>query len=254
MNKENEYVLEVNHLSVSFEKNKKVTKVIHDLSLNIKKGELVAVVGASGSGKSILAHAILGILSNYAKVTGEIKLQGEVVDYNKEVRGKRIALVPQSVSCLDPLMKVSKQVQGKNTKEKMNFLFEKYGLCERAKKLYPFQFSGGMARRALIATCEEHNPEVIIADEPTPGLDLELARKTLQYFKEMTKDGKAVLLITHDIDLALDVADKIAVFYDGTILEIADKEDFSRGEEFLKHAYTKQLFRALPQNDFNIKM
>ena len=207
---ENEKVLEVENLSVAFSMydkglNKNDLEVIHELSINVKKGEIVAVVGSSGSGKSLLAHAIMGILPGNAKVKGNIKFCEENLTekYLKKIRGKDIAFIPQSIEFLDPLMKIGKQVIGINgNKEKQREVFKKYDLDDNVADKYPFQLSGGMARRVLIATAVMNNVKLIIADEPTPGLNLELAMDTLKHFREIANSGCGVLLITHDVDLA----------------------------------------------------
>ena len=255
---ENEKVLEVENLSVAFSMydkglNKNDLEVIHELSINVKKGEIVAVVGSSGSGKSLLAHAIMGILPGNAKVKGNIKFCEENLTekYLKKIRGKDIAFIPQSIEFLDPLMKIGKQVIGINgNKEKQREVFKKYDLDDNVADKYPFQLSGGMARRVLIATAVMNNVKLIIADEPTPGLNLELAMDTLKHFREIANSGCGVLLITHDVDLALNVADRIAVFYSGTIVEIAKVDDFIKGKEFLRHPYSKAFIDALQQNKF----
>lgn len=257
----NQPLLEVIDLSISFKMYHKGFKQYHqgavsNLSISLNKGEILAIVGSSGSGKSLLAHGIMGILPQNAKVTGTIRYEGEELTQRrlKKLRGSKIALIPQSISYLDPLMKIGKQVQGADrsmeSKRRQRKSFEKYDLCEKSEKLYPHQLSGGMARRALISTAAQKDMDLIIADEPTPGLDLEMAMKTLKYFREFADGGKAVLIITHDLDLALHIADKVAVFYAGTILEIAPVSDFKTGVEALRHPYTKALFQALPQNHF----
>ena len=228
-------------------------EVIHSLSLDVNAGEIVAVVGSSGSGKSILASAVLGLLPGNAITTGNITYKGQPLDEaaKDKLLGKEISFIPQSVDYLDPLMKVGKQVQGVHgTKEKQLELFNKYQLNTDTAEKYPFQLSGGMARRVLISGAVMGNPDLIIADEPTPGLDLELAMETLKHFREFADNGAAVLMITHDIDLALNVADKIAVFYAGTIVEVAPTKDFLTGRDALRHPYTKALYDALPQNGF----
>lgn len=251
-------VLQVDNLSVSFSMyNKGLSKrdleVIHELSIDVKKGEIVVVVGSSGSGKSLLAHAIMGILPENSKTKGSIKYYNDELNekYLRKVRGKDIAFIPQSVDFLDPLMKVGKQVVGINgNKERQKEVFKKYNLDDKVAEMYPFQLSGGMARRVLIATAVMNEAKLIIADEPTPGLNLELAMETLNNFREIADSGCGVLLITHDVDLALNVADRIAVFYSGTIVEIAQVEDFIKGKDALRHPYSKAFIDALPQNKF----
>ena len=251
-------VLQVDNLSIAFSMynrglSKRDLEVIHELSIDVKKGEIVAVVGSSGSGKSLLAHAIMGILPENAKIKGSIKYYNDELNekYLRKVRGKDIAFIPQSVDFLDPLMKVGKQVVGINgNKEKQKEVFKKYNLDYKVAEMYPFQLSGGMARRVLIATAVMNEAKLIIADEPTPGLNLELAMETLNNFREIADNGCGVLLITHDVDLALNVADRIAVFYSGTIVEIAQVEDFIKGKDALRHPYSKAFIDALPQNKF----
>lgn len=251
-------VLQVDNLSIAFSMynrglSKRDLEVIHELSIDVKKGEIVAVVGSSGSGKSLLAHAIMGILPENSKTKGSIKYYNDELNekYLRKVRGKDIAFIPQSVDFLDPLMKVGKQVVGINgNKEKQKEVFKKYNLDDKVAEMYPFQLSGGMARRVLIATAVMNEAKLIIADEPTPGLNLELAMETLNNFREIADNGCGVLLITHDVDLALNVADRIAVFYSGTIVEIAQVEDFIKGKDALRHPYSKAFIDALPQNKF----
>lgn len=254
-------LLKVQDMSISFKMYEKGLKqynssTINNISLEVHRGEILAIVGSSGSGKSLFAHGIMGILPENATMTGRIFFGG--VELNKEIqeelRGKKIALVPQSISYLDPLMKIGKQVESPNrtkeTKRKQRESFKRYDLCENSERLYPFQLSGGMVRRAMISTADQEDVDLIIADEPTPGLDIKLARKTLKYFREFANRDKAVILITHDMDLAFDVADRIAIFYAGSILEIAPIADFHKGVDALRHPYTKALYNALPQNGF----
>lgn len=251
-------ILEVKDLVVSFNMYKKGFRkedleVIHSLSIDVKEKEIVAIVGASGSGKSILASAILGLLPGNAKTGGSIDYMGRTLDAvrRKQVLGTEIAYIPQSVDHLDPVMKVGPQVVGVySTKEKQRKMFQKYQLDEKVEQMYPFQLSGGMARRVLISSAVLETPKLIIADEPTPGLSVDLAMETLKHFRKIADEGTGILLITHDIDLAFEVADRIAVFYAGTIVEISPTEDFKRGKEYLRHPYSQAFLAALPQNEF----
>lgn len=254
-------ILEVRNLSVSFKQYtaglKQINpKVISSLNVTLEAGEILAVVGASGSGKSLLAHAILGILPSNASVSGVITFEGEELTpvRQKAVRGKEIALVPQSVNFLDPLMRVGSQVRTSVRKgdavEAQRAVFERLHLGREVERMYPFQLSGGMARRTLLSTAMVSGAKVIIADEPTPGLDPVIIKEALDHFREFASQGCAVMLITHDIESALQIADKIAVFYAGTTVEIARAEDFAGQGEAIRHPYSKALWRALPQNDF----
>ena len=251
-------MLEISDLSVSFRMydgslEQRQLQVISSLSLTVYPGEILAVAGSSGSGKSLLAAAILGILPANAAVGGAMRYGGQPLtpERQRSLRGGGIALVPQSVAYLDPLMKVGRQADGHQKPRptaKRRELFRRFGLPEKTERLYPFQLSGGMARRVLVSTALLADAQLVIADEPTPGMGLEQAKEALSMFREMADEGRGVVLITHDIDLAVDFADRIAVFYAGTTVETAPAEDFRQGA--LRHPYSQALWRALPQNGF----
>ncbi len=228
---------------------------LRNISCELFSGEMTAIIGASGSGKSLLAHAILGILPYNCRMEGQIFYEGEALDEARlaGLRGNGISLIPQGVSYLDPLMRVGDQICGSRrdagTRGKCRQLLKRYGLDESVEKSYPFELSGGMVRRVLMAASLMKDPKLIVADEPTPGLETMTARHVLRHLKEMSQDGASVLLITHDLELAMEVADRILVFYDGIILEEVKSEDLRLGKN-LKEPYTQALYRALPENDF----
>lgn len=261
MKQKEETLLEIHDLSVSFRMyestlEQKELEVISNLHLTVYPGEIVAIAGSSGSGKSLLASAILGILPGNATVHGHLHYKGkELTEKEQEqLRGTEIALVPQSIAFLDPLMKIGRQVDGHQKPrqtEKRKQLFGRFGLPETTEQLYPFQLSGGMARRVLVSTALLTDANLIIADEPTPGMSLEQALEALRMFRELADEGKSVILITHDIDLAFEFADRVAVFYAGTTVEIAPASDFKKGPDALRHPYSKALWSALPQNGFH---
>ena len=258
-----ETILSVEHLMISFSQYERGWRkiqlpVIRDLSINIKGHEIVAVVGSSGSGKSLLAHAVMGLLPANASWKGRIAFKGEELTGKrvKELRGRKMVLVPQSVSYLDPLMKVGDQVRRGHkdgiSRARSREVLGRYGLGEDTEELYPFQLSGGMTRRVLISTAVMEKPELVIADEPTPGLHISAARRVLSHFREIADGGAGVLLITHDLELALQVADRIVVFYAGTNVEEAAVSDFQK-EERLRHPYTRALYRAMPSHGFEVQ-
>ena len=241
-----EPILEIRHLAVSFTQydkglQKRRLETIQDLSLQVRPGEVAAIVGASGSGKSLLAHAILGILPYNSHMEGEILYDGEPLtrERQEKLRGREIALIPQGVTCLDPLMKVG-------TRRKFREALARYGLGPETEDLYPFELSGGMARRVLIASAAAERPRLIVADEPTPGLDMGTARRILGHFRELADEGAAVLLITHDLELALEVADRVSVFYQGESVEEITPEEFRRPET-LEHPFTRALWQAMQE-------
>ena len=255
-------ILSVRNLEISFSQYTKGlrridSKAINNLDIDLYKGEILAVVGSSGSGKSLLAHSILGILPTNSNTRGDIYYKDEILDEKRKekLRGKEIVFIPQSVNYLDPLMEVGKQVKiSIKDKKKSNTIlervFRKYNLDKKVEKYYPFQLSGGMARKVLLSSALVSNAEVIIADEPTPGLDEKSLNEALKDFRDLADNGCAVLIITHDISAALKIADRVAIFYGGTTLEVAKAEDFKNNGENLRHPYTKALFNALPNTKF----
>ncbi|MFG6095271.1 ABC transporter ATP-binding protein [Leptothoe sp. ISB3NOV94-8A] len=257
-------MLTISNLGITFTQydqglHRKRLTVITDLDLTVQAGELVAVVGASGSGKSLLAHALLGILPENAQLSGTMEFQGKPLTQKRceALRGKAIALIPQSVGYLDPLMTVGRQVQrvgqlnglpARSARTLVERTFARYDLPAHTPKRYPFQLSGGMARRVLVSTAVMTQAQLVIADEPTPGLHPDVVTETLNHLRELAQGGRGVMLITHDIEAALQVADRVVVFYGGTTVEIANAQDFTTGN--LRHPYTQALWRSLPQNDF----
>ena len=133
----------------------------------------------------------------------------------------------------------------KRKKIRQREIFDKYGLDESVDDMYPFELSGGMARKVLLSTALVGNPNLLIADEPTPGLDAKSVEETIQDIINLKKEGKGVLLITHEINVALKTADKIAIFYSGYVIEINKAENFNSTDTVL-HPYTKALINALP--------
>ena len=261
-------LLEIKNLSISFTQyikglEQRELKVISDLTMDIHDHEILAVLGATGSGKSLLAHAILGILPENANVSGTIKYKHQELTptLQEKLRGKNISLIPQSVNYLNPLMKVKEQaigyIEDENQKklmlEKQRKIFEKYGLSEKVDEMYPFQLSGGMARKVLISTALLNSPDTIIADEPTPGLDEEAVNETIRDLIELKNNGVGMLLITHDILTAIKASDKIAIIYLGYVIEITKTENFLTGKNLL-HPYTRALYDALPENEFKLTL
>lgn len=253
-------ILKIEHMNITFtqyDRGMRQTKlpVIRNLDVEVHAGEMVAVVGSSGSGKSLLAHGVMGVLPYNASMGGRILYCGEELTKQRieRLRGNEIVLVPQSIAYLNPLMKIGSQIRkgskDEKVKRKLRDIFARYSLKPEVEELYPFELSGGMNRRILISTALIEEPKLVIADEPTPGLDLKMAKRAMEHFRELADMGAGVLVITHDLELALETADRIAVFYAGTTLEEATVSDFER-EETLRHPYSKALWRAMPKNGF----
>lgn len=253
-------ILEIEHMSIRFTQyakgmQRRELPVIKDLSLKIAPGQIVAVVGASGSGKSLLAHGILHILPHNSHMEGRVVYDGSELTPRRaaKLRGREIVLVPQGVTYLDPLMKVGDQVRGDDAapdaKQRARKALARYGLAPETEELYPFELSGGMARRVLIAAAVARSPRLIIADEPTPGLDAKAAARILGHFRELAEGGAGVLLITHDLELALTISDQVAVFYAGQTIEVASAADFADSAN-LRHPFTRALWGAMPEHGF----
>jgi ABC-type glutathione transport system ATPase component len=255
-------ILEVSNYCISFLQYKTFfTKdYIHPvIELNIDAGynEITTIVGASGSGKSLLAHGIMGILPDNAREKGTITYKGQPLTKEriKALPAGEIVLIPQSINYLDPLMTVGRQIQSLvregDPKAVQERTFERYGLKREVGDLYPFQISGGMARRVLISSAVAQNPALIIADEPTPGLDEDLVAEALEQLLRLKEDGCSILMITHDLQVAKKVSDKIVVFRNGRSECQINKEIFGDSDEIAKRSpYAAELFRALPENEF----
>lgn len=263
-------ILSVEQLSVTFrrrEPGRPVARIpaLRRVSLQVGRGEVLAVVGSSGAGKSILAHAILGLLPSNAQVEGTILFRGEALTPARlaKARGREIALVPQSVSFLDPLLKAKCAVRlaarragldQQAARAAQEEAFQRLGLSRDAGERFPFELSGGMARRILLAMATVGNPSLLVADEPTPGLHEEAVRESLSSMRRLANQGKAVLLVSHDIVACLAVADRVAVFVDGEIVEVAPAAAFSKEGASLRHPYSRALWTALPQNAFEPRL
>lgn len=262
------HLLQLDDVSVGFERYagrgvrapRETRFVIEHLSLSLHEGEILALVGASGSGKTLIADAIMGLFASNAYATGRIWFDGALMDARAlaALRGRQIAFVPQSIESLDPLQRVGRQIEqlacGMGKREaasRRSELFARYRLDEDAARRYPFELSGGMARRMLLIGALMNRPRVIVADEPTPGLDMELAVQAMGDFRAFANDGGAVLLITHDIELALRVADRIAVFEDGTVVEETAVANFA-SPELLRHPFSRVLWHALPEHGMHV--
>lgn len=255
-----ENILEILNLSIKFTQYDKgfyqrVVVPVKDLNLSVKFNEILAVVGASGSGKSLLAHAILGILPSNSEVNGSMLYNGEILTKEKikKLRGKKIRLIPQSVQYLNPTRKIGKQLEECfeiPTKEKILKLLEDFSLEEKVFDYYPHELSGGMLRRVLFATCcGEEKASLIIADEPTPGIHPEALQEILEQIKRFKNQGISVIFITHDMKSAMQIADRIAIFKDGEVVGTYIPKEIEKLEDSVD-SYTKKLWETQPSNRF----
>lgn len=258
-------LLSVDRLTVAFRRYRGLADRVDidclaDLSLDVERGEVVALFGASGAGKSLFAHAVLGLLPSNAVVTGSIRFEGERLDVAgiAALRGRRIALVPQSLSHLDPLATIGRQI-GWAAKRAGRRGFaqgdaaaalDRFGLDGSVLASYPHRLSGGMARRVMLAIASVGDADLIIADEPTNGLDPDNAEKVFGFLRGFANEGKGVVVISHDLAAAVASADRVAVLHDGTLVATEQAATFMRnGGEGLT-PYARALWRALPQHDF----
>ncbi len=259
-----ETLLKINNLNLGFEIDDKFYPAIKDLSFELKKGTIHAIIGESGSGKTMSVMSIIKLLPKNAKITsGEILFEGKNLLNLKEneinkIRGKKIALIPQDpMTSLNPLYNIENQmieavIEHKKCSKKeahdiaVNKLKE-VNVYEPEKKIkaYPFELSGGIKQRVIIATALALEPDIIIADEPTTALDVTVQAQILEILKEIKNKGKSIILISHDLGVVSSYADFISIMYSGRIVENAPCRVLFKNP---KHPYTKALIEALPYN------
>lgn len=231
-------------------------------SLKISAGEVHAVVGASGAGKSLLAYAVMGLLPTPARLSGQIDYKGEPLDSSRQrqLRGRELALIPQSLNALDPLARTQRQVAwaaqraGQPSCHARHFAqraLNHYQLDARAQQAYAHELSGGMARRVLAAMAHVSQAQLVIADEPTVGLDPHQRQRILDALRGLADQGKTVMLITHDLRHALPIADRVTIIRDGQQVETASARAFQGSGASLTNAYSQALWLALPDNGFS---
>jgi peptide/nickel transport system ATP-binding protein len=259
-------LLHIEGLNVGFNTSGGRVSAVNMISLDLFPGETLALVGETGCGKSVLAGAILKLLPENATCQGQILYQGRnLLELSEKelasIREQEISIVLQNPSlALNPLYTIRHQIAEplrihKNLKKSpalklATALLEKmkFPAPERQSQMYPFQFSGGMNQRVMIAMSVVLHPKLLIADEPTKGLDSALQREVLEEL-ELVKalNHSSLLLITHDVKLARTIADRIAIMYAGEIMEIAQTRDFFSCP---LHPYTQAFLQSLPENGF----
>lgn len=258
-----ETILDVKNLTVSFKTYNGMVRAVRGIDFTLHKGETLAIVGESGSGKSVTTKAILGILPKNAVIDeGEIIYNGD--DFTKytekdfyKIRGKEISLIFQDpLSALNPIMKIGKQItEALILKEKMNRadakkraleLMEMVGITnpEVRYEQYPFQFSGGMRQRIVIAIALASNAKIMICDEPTTALDVTIQAKILDEIRRIKEEQElSVIFITHDLGVVANMADRICVMYAGKIVEVGTSEEIFYSPA---HPYTWALLSSMP--------
>ncbi|MEU6042927.1 ABC transporter ATP-binding protein [Streptomyces griseus] len=260
--------LDVRDLSVRFRmRGGRDIAAVTDARFSVAPGECLALVGESGCGKSVLASALLGLLPANAATTGSAVLGGDTdlltADERtlaRTVRGRRIGLVPQSPAAhLTPVRTVRAQleeslreltgVRGSELRKAAVAAADRASFPDGHLDRYPHELSGGLAQRAATALALIGDAPLLLADEPTTGLDRDLVERTVDELRRHTDEGRALLIITHDLAAAERIADRVAVMYAGRIVEIADAPCFF-GAPGPRHPYAKGLLDALPERDF----
>ncbi len=259
-------ILEIKNLNLSFCCNNVEYQALYDVSLSLKKGEMLAIVGESGCGKTITAMSILRLLAPNAKITS-----GQIIYNNQnllelpikemsKIRGKEIALVPQDpMTSLNPLYTIGSQLlevidihqnlKGKEAEKRAVEVLEAVKIPNAKTRLnaYPHEFSGGMRQRVIIAMAIACNSKIIIADEPTTALDVTVQAQIMELLKEIQQETEtSFIFISHDFALVYEAADNAVVMYAGHAVEKSTAEELFKNP---KHPYTQALIKTLP--DFN---
>ena len=263
-------LIKVRDLEVNFYNNERCNKVLRGVSFNLEKGKIMCIVGESGCGKSVTANAIMGLLPDLSRIEkGEIHFYDEGKDIRidklkrkgkemREIRGNGISMIFQDpMTALNPVFTVGYQINesllyhkmAKNkteAKEQSIRLLKDMGIPLPEKRVdeYPYQFSGGMCQRAMIAMAMSCQPKVLIADEPTPALDVTIQAQIFELMLKLKNEkDAAILLITHDMGVVAELADNVAVMYMGNIVESGDAEAVLTRSA---HPYTKALIQSIP--------
>lgn len=256
-------MMEVRNLRTGFEQQNGILVAVDDISLTLHRGEILGIVGESGSGKTQVALAIMRLLNKPAvTLGGEVLLDGDdlLKKTDREIRriqGNRMAMIFQdSLAALDPvhtcgaqmleMLMQHQRIDKRKAKQKCLALLSDVGMHnpEQVMRSYPFELSGGMCQRVMIAMALLNDPELLIADEPTTALDVTVQAQILELLMELRdKRNMSIIIITHDLGVVAEVTDRTAVLYLGKIMEIGDTKEFLRNP---RHPYTQGLLRSMP--------
>ena len=263
---EREKILQAKNLTISFRTNEGMVRAVRDVSFDLYKGETLAIVGESGSGKSVTARSLMGILAPNAVVdAGSILYDGvNLLDLKEDefhkYRGNRLGMIFQDpLSSLNPIMKIGKQltesmllnekISKKEARERALQLLAGVGISDPKRRYnqYPFELSGGMRQRVVIAIALSANPEILICDEPTTALDVTIQAQILELINSIKEERKlSVIFITHDMGVVANMADRIAVMYAGKIVEYGTADEIFYHPA---HPYTWALLASIPDLD-----
>ncbi|MGM9618743.1 MAG: ABC transporter ATP-binding protein [Oscillospiraceae bacterium] len=256
-------LLEVNDLHTSFFTDAGEVKAVNGVSFNLDRGKVLGIVGESGSGKSVTAYSIMQILASTGKiVSGSIKLDGQELvgageKVMKTVRGNKISIIFQDpMTSLNPTYTIGHQLveaivlhTNRNKQQARERAVEMLRLVninepEKRMKQYPFEFSGGMRQRIMIAMALACEPDILIADEPTTALDVTIQAQILELMKSLQEElGMAIIMITHDLGVVAQMCDEVIVMYAGSICEQGTADEIFYNP---RHEYTKGLMRSIP--------
>ena len=265
MTNEKNVILSARDIVVEFDVRDRVLTAIRNVSLDLVEGEVMALVGESGSGKSVLTKTFTGMLEENGRIAnGTINYRGQELTELKsnkdweDIRGAKIATIFQDpMTSLDPINTIGSQIteviikhQGKSAKEAREMAIdymEKVGIPEAERRFdeYPFQYSGGMRQRIVIAIALACRPDILICDEPTTALDVTIQAQIIDLLKSLQKEYNfTTIFITHDLGVVASIADKVAVMYAGEIVEFGKVEEIFYDP---RHPYTWSLLSSLPQ-------
>ncbi|MCI7095748.1 MAG: ABC transporter ATP-binding protein [Clostridiales bacterium] len=259
-------MLEVRDLHTSFFTPAGEVKAVNGISFNLDQGKVLGIVGESGSGKSVTAYSIMQILEKTGKIiSGSIKFNGEELvgageKAMKHIRGNKISIIFQDpMTSLNPTYTIGHQLMeaillhtDRNKKQAYDRAVEMLRLVnvnepEKRMKQYPFEFSGGMRQRVMIAMALACEPDILIADEPTTALDVTIQAQILELMQSLQKElGMAIIMITHDLGVVAQMCDEVIVMYAGSICEQGTADEIFYNP---KHEYTKGLMRSIPTLD-----
>ncbi|EEG76982.1 ABC transporter ATP-binding protein [Dethiobacter alkaliphilus] len=264
----NNLILEINNLQTSFFTDDGEVKAVDGVTLKVQKGETLGVVGESGCGKSVMALSVMRLIQKPGKITGgEIILNGQNIVKKTEkemlkIRGNKISFIFQEpMTSLNPVLTIGEQLR--ETFRAHNKISKKEALAKSIEILklvkipspekrihqYPYELSGGMRQRVMIAMALACNPELLIADEPTTALDVTIQAQILELIKDLqSKLNTAVVMITHDLGVVAETCNNVAVMYCGSVVEYADVKTLFATP---KHPYTLGLFNSLPRHDID---
>ena len=261
-----ENILSVQNLHTSFHTDKGEVKAVNGVTFNLEKGKILGIVGESGSGKSVTAYSIMRILEKNGRITeGKILYKGQdIAEFSekqmREFRGKCCSIIFQDpMTSLNPVFTVGNQLReaielhtdrkGKEAEARAIEMLTLVGVNEPEKRVkqYPYELSGGMRQRVMIAMALACEPDILIADEPTTALDVTIQAQILELMQSLQKKlGMAIIMVTHDLGVIADMCDEIIVMYGGRVCERGTAEDiFYRPH----HEYTKGLLRSIPNVD-----